>query len=132
MCWAATSISAGTVAACRIKPDHLDYKTIYNKPLIMSQFGAGALYGLHGDPLTRSTEEYQENVYRHQVGMLSRIPFLRGTSPWVLMDFRSPRRTLPDIQDFFNRKGLVSERGDKKKAFYVMREFYQAKQKEYQ
>jgi beta-glucuronidase len=114
------------------KADHIDYKTIYTKPLIMSEFGADALYGLHGDPLTRWTEEYQENVYRHQVGLLSRIPFLRGTSPWVLMDFRSPRRTLPDIQDFFNRKGLVSVRGDKKKAFYVMQEFYRAKQKEYQ
>jgi beta-glucuronidase len=114
------------------KADHITYKTIYTKPLIMSEFGADALYGLHGDPLTRWTEEYQENVYRHQVGMLSRIPFLRGTSPWVLMDFRSPRRTLPDIQDFFNRKGLVSVRGDKKKAFYVMQEFYQSKQKEYQ
>jgi beta-glucuronidase len=113
------------------KADHMDYKTIYTKPLIMSEFGADALYGLHGDPLTRWTEEYQENVYRHQIGMLSRIPFLRGTSPWVLMDFRSPRRTLPDIQDFFNRKGLVSVRGDKKKAFYLMQEFYQAKQKEY-
>jgi beta-glucuronidase len=114
------------------KADHMDYKTIYTKPLIMSEFGADALYGLHGDPLTRWTEEYQENVFRHQVGMLRRIPFLRGTSPWVLMDFRSPRRTLPDIQDFFNRKGLVSVRGGKKKAFYVMQEFYQAKQKEYQ
>jgi beta-glucuronidase len=113
------------------KADHIDYKTIYTKPLIMSEFGAGALYGLHGDPLTRWTEEYQENVYRHQVGMFNRIPFLRGTTPWVLMDFRSPRRTLPDIQDFFNRKGLVSVRGDKKKAFYVMQEFYQGKQKEY-
>ena len=114
------------------KADHIDYKTIYTKPLIMSEFGAGALYGLHGDPLTRWTEEYQENVYRHQVGMLNRIPFLRGTTPWALMDFRSPRRTLPDIQDFFNRKVLISERGGKKKAFYVMQEFYQAKQKQYQ
>ena len=114
------------------KADHIDYKTIYSKPLIMSEFGADALYGLHGDPLTRWTEEYQENVFQHQVGMLSRIPFLRGTSPWVLMDFRSPRRALADIQDFFNRKGLVSVRGDKKKAFYVMQEFYRTKQKEYQ
>jgi beta-glucuronidase len=114
------------------KADRMDFKTIYTKPLIMSEFGADALYGLHGDPLTRWTEEYQENVFQHQVRLLSRIPFLRGTSPWVLMDFRSPRRTLPGIQDFFNRKGLVSVRGDKKKAFYVMQEFYQAKQKEYQ
>jgi beta-glucuronidase len=114
------------------KADHIDYKTIYTKPLIMSEFGADALYGLHGDPLTRWSEEYQENVFHHQIGLLNRIPFLRGTSPWVLMDFRSPRRTLEGIQNFFNRKGLVSVRGDKKKAFYVMQEFYQAKQKEYQ
>ena len=114
------------------KADHIDYKTIYTKPLIMSEFGADALYGLHGDPLTRWTEEYQENVFQHQVGMLNRIPYLRGTSPWVLMDFRSPRRALEGVQNFFNRKGLVSVRGDKKKAFYVMQEFYQAKQKQYQ
>ena len=113
------------------KADHIDFKTIYNKPLIMSEFGADAQYGRHGDDLTRWTEEYQENVYRHQVAMFSRIPSLRGTSPWVLMDFRSPRRALADIQDFFNRKGLVSVRGDKKKAFYVMQEFYQGKEKEY-
>jgi beta-glucuronidase len=113
------------------KADHIDFKTIYNKPLIMSEFGADAQYGRHGDALTRWSEEYQESVYRHQVGMLSRIPSLRGTSPWVLMDFRSPRRALADIQDFFNRKGLVSVRGDKKKAFFVMQEFYRAKEKEY-
>ena len=114
------------------KADHIDFKTIYNKPLIMSEFGADAQYGRHGDALTRWSEEYQESVYRHQVGMLSRIPSLRGTSPWVLMDFRSPRRALAEIQDFFNRKGLVSVRGDKKKAFYVMQQFYQGKRKEYE
>ncbi len=56
--------------------------------------------------------------------MLARIPFLRGATPWILMDFRSPRRQLPKIQDFFNRKGLISERGEKKKAFFVLQRFY--------
>ena len=56
--------------------------------------------------------------------MLRKIPFLRGTTPWILMDFRSPRRPLPRIQDFFNRKGLLSNRGEKKKAFFVLQEFY--------
>jgi beta-glucuronidase len=107
--------------------DQVKWKSIYDKPLIMSEFGAGAVYGMHGDDMTRFTEEYQENVFRHQIAMLSRIPFLRGTTPWVLMDFRSPRRTLPGIQDYFNRKGLVSLRGEKKKAFFVMQEFYRRK-----
>ncbi|MGA2185951.1 MAG: glycoside hydrolase family 2 TIM barrel-domain containing protein [Bryobacteraceae bacterium] len=109
------------------RADQVTWKSIYDKPLIMSEFGAGAVYGMHGDPLTRFTEEYQENVFQHQIAMLSRIPFLRGTTPWILMDFRSPRRTLPGIQDYFNRKGLISLRGQKKKAFYVMQEFYRQK-----
>ncbi len=114
------------------KADHLEWKMKYQKPLIMSEFGGEAPYGNHGDPLTRWTEEYQENVYQHQVSMLKRIPFLRGTCPWILMDFRSPRRPLPGIQDFHNRKGLVSDRGEKKKAFYVMQKYYREMQAQLQ
>lgn len=105
--------------------------TYPNKPLIMSEFGGDALYNLHGDALTRWTEEYQESLFKYQTTMLNKIPFLRGTSPWILMDFRSPRRTLPDIQDFFNRKGLISIRGEKKKAFFVMQDFYKTKREQY-
>jgi beta-glucuronidase len=46
-------------------------------------------------------------------------------SPWVLMDFRSPRRPLAGIQDFYNRKGLISDKGQRKQAFYVLQKFYQ-------
>ena len=106
------------------KADRIEWKSKYDKPLIMSEFGADALYGHHGDDLARWTEEYQEDLYRHQLNMLRKIPFLRGTSPWILMDFRSPRRPLPGIQDYWNRKGLISNRGEKKKAFYVMQRWY--------
>ncbi|HEX3186773.1 MAG TPA: glycoside hydrolase family 2 TIM barrel-domain containing protein [Pyrinomonadaceae bacterium] len=106
------------------KADRLEWKSKYDKPLIMSEFGADALYGNHGDALARWTEEYQESLYQHQLVMLRKIPFLRGTSPWILMDFRSPRRPLPGIQDYWNRKGLISNRGEKKKAFYVMQRWY--------
>lgn len=101
--------------------------SLYNKPLVMSEFGAGALAGLNGNAMPRWTEEFQENMFRHQVGRLRTIPFLQGTSPWVLVDFRSPRRELPNVQDFFNRKGLLSERGDRKEAFFVEQELYRAK-----
>ncbi|HET8783565.1 MAG TPA: glycoside hydrolase family 2 TIM barrel-domain containing protein [Pyrinomonadaceae bacterium] len=106
------------------KADGLEWKSKYDKPLIMSEFGADALHGHHGDALTRWTEEYQEDLYRHTIAMLRKIPFLRGTSPWILMDFRSPRRPLPGIQDYWNRKGLISNRGERKKAFYVMQQWY--------
>ena len=106
------------------KADGLEWKSKYQKPLVMSEFGGDALFGHHGDSLTRWTEEYQESIYQHQIAMLKKIPFLRGTSPWILTDFRSPRRPLPGIQDYWNRKGLISDRGEKKKAFYVMQSWY--------
>ena len=107
----------------------MTWETVYDKPLIISEFGGGALAGYHEDSKTRWTEEYQENLYRNQIHMLKKIPFLRGVSPWILVDFRSPRRPLPKIQDFWNRKGLISDQGQKKKAFYVLKEFYDTMEK---
>jgi beta-glucuronidase len=104
--------------------DAIDWISEYGKPLIMSEFGGDALFGYHGGTAARWTEEYQENLFEHQIAMLKRIPFLRGMTPWILKDFRSPRRTLPRLQDFFNRKGLVSDHGEKKKAFFVLQKFY--------
>jgi beta-glucuronidase len=103
------------------------WNTNFNKPLIVSEFGGGAKYGLHGDEQTIWTEEYQNAIYREQLKMLSKIVFLRGISPWILYDFRSPRRPLPGIQDFYNRKGLISNDGNKKQAFYTLQKFYSQK-----
>ena len=104
--------------------DATEWKIAYDKPLITSEFGGGAKAGLHGPDDQRWTEEYQAEIYRHQIGMLNKIPQLRGTTPWILMDFRSPVRELPGIQDGFNRKGLVSDQGKKKAAFFVLQKAY--------
>jgi beta-glucuronidase len=56
---------------------------------------------------------------------VQKIPSLAGLTPWVLMDFRSPARMLPAIQDYHNRKGLISNRGQRKLAFYVLQHFYE-------
>jgi beta-glucuronidase len=96
------------------------------KPVIVTEFGGGALQGHHGSPAQRWTEEFQEELYRQSLAMFDRMD-LAGTTPWILMDFRSPRRVLPVIQDGFNRKGLVSDRGIRKKAFYLMQSWYRDK-----
>ena len=103
------------------------WKTNFNKPLIISEFGGDAKFGLHGDEQTRWTEEYQNALYREQINMLSNVEFLRGMSPWILYDFHSPRRPLPEIQDYYNRKGLISNDGNKKQAFYTLQKFYKEK-----
>lgn len=111
----------------------LNYQFVikYNKPVIITEFGADALAGYHADGDTRWSEEYQELLYKNQIKMLTAIKGLRGLTPWILVDFRSPRRQHPYFQDFWNRKGLISETGKKKKAFYVLKDFYDDMQVKY-
>ena len=96
----------------------------YQKPLVVSEFGGDAKAGLHGAVTERWTEEYQASIFEHQLPMLAKIPQFRGLSPWILMDFRSPMRQLPGLQDLYNRKGLISNLGEKKQAFFFLQKSY--------
>ena len=113
--------------------DMLNYKfdIKFNKPVVITEFGADALGGYHADVETRWSEEYQDLLFKNQFTMLKAINGLRGMTPWILVDFRSPRRQHPYFQDFWNRKGLISETGKKKKAFYTVKSFYDEMQLKY-
>ena len=103
------------------------WEITFNKPVVISEFGGGALQGLHGTIHERWTEEYQNYLYQQNLKMIEKIPNISGMSPWILVDFRSPKRVLPKIQDGWNRKGLISNRGIKKEAFFTMQQFYKNK-----
>ncbi|NHF58836.1 beta-glucuronidase [Flavobacteriaceae bacterium TP-CH-4] len=105
----------------------ITWKITQDKPVIISEFGAGAKYGFHGDALTRWSEEYQADLYKETLKMIDKIEKLQGVTPWILKDFRSPRRLLNGIQDDYNRKGLISDKGEKKQAFFVLQDYYQKK-----
>ena len=111
---------SGTPESCA----GIRWKSEFEKPVILSEMGGGALQGLHGGPGDRWTEEYQDEVYKYNIEMMRNMSFLRGASPWILMDFRSARRHLKKIQKDFNRKGLISEQGVRKKAFYTLQKYY--------
>ena len=118
----------GLPAKCR----EVTFQFAYSKPVFISELGGGALQGFHGDSLTRWTEEFQKYLYTEQINMLKKIGPLRGMTPWILSDFHSPKRPLPFIQDGWNRKGLIGQHGDKKDAFFVLRDFYLEKQRDSQ
>lgn len=106
------------------KCERISWEITQDKPVLISEFGAGAKYGVHGNVSARWTEEYQAHLYEETLKMLDRIDQLAGFSPWILVDFRSPRRVLPEIQDGWNRKGLLSEDGQKKMAYYILQSYY--------
>lgn len=101
------------------------WRSGHGKPLILSEFGADAKKGFY-DPETprKFSEDFQAEYYRQTLAMAEKIPFLAGMSPWILKDFRSPRRQHPVWQQGWNRKGLVSETGQRKLAFEVLADHY--------
>ena len=119
-------ISEGTLRKLmfEVMPD-IKISSSFDKPIHISEFGAGAKYGNHTNKIW--SEEYQAKLYKHQLEMLSNNPQIQGISPWVLKDFRAMLRPLPGIQDFYNRKGLIDESGNKKEAFKVLADFYENK-----
>ncbi|MHA4811366.1 glycoside hydrolase family 2 protein [Flavitalea flava] len=112
----------GSPEACRTAV----WTTKYDKPVFISETGAEAVAGFHADSLTLWSEEFQEWYYQEQVNMLKRMPDnFAGISPWILSDFRSPRRNNPVYQDGWNKKGLIDPEGKKKKAFFVLKKYYE-------
>ena len=117
-------ISEGTLRKLmfEIMPN-IKISSSFNKPIHISEFGAGAKFGNKTDKIW--SEAYQAKLYKHQLQMILNNPQIQGISPWVLKDFRAMLRPLAEIQDFYNRKGLIDESGNKKEAFEVLGNFYE-------
>jgi beta-glucuronidase len=108
-------------------PEQMKWVSDFNKPMIISEFGGESVYDSKIDTAIKASawsEEYVANIYRSQIKMFGTIPFLQGVCPWVLADFRSPYRMQSTYQKGWNRKGLLSDQGQKKKAWYVMKAYY--------
>lgn len=94
------------------------------KPVIVTEFGADAYAGLRGTITDKGTEDCQAYVYEKQIEHIKQIPYIKGMTPWILYDFRCPRRTSVN-QRYYNTKGLLSaDKKHRKLAFYVLQKFY--------
>ncbi|MDR7210689.1 glycoside hydrolase family 2 TIM barrel-domain containing protein [Flavobacterium piscis] len=110
------------------KPSDVKWQFAFpDKPVFISEFGGEAIYGSNDRPTDEAanwTEVYQEQIYKDQIELFKTIPNLCGTSPWLLFDYKSLGRMNQVYQKGYNRKGLLSEKGEKKKAWYIMNEYY--------
>lgn len=94
------------------------------KPVIISEFGADARAGARGTADDLGTEDCQLAIYRKQLATIAEISYVKGISPWILYDFRCPRR-LNELQNYYNIKGLLSaDKKYRKPAFYEIQSFY--------
>ncbi|MDP4270258.1 MAG: glycoside hydrolase family 2 TIM barrel-domain containing protein [Bacteroidota bacterium] len=113
------------------KPSETKWQFAFpDKPVFISEFGGEALYGSNSGPTDEAaywTEAYQGKIYANQIELFSTIPNLCGVCPWILFDYRSLGRMNQVYQNGYNRKGLITEKGEKKKAWYIMYEYYKGK-----
>ena len=104
-----------------------------DKPLILSEFGAGAAPGRResdgywrGERITTRrtySEDYQEELIRTYWETARERPWITGFSPWVFSDFYNtwfPNNPVPN----YNLKGIVSKERVPKKSWYALRELY--------
>ena len=94
------------------------------KPIVLSEFGAGAVAGRRGSRRARWTEDYQADVLARNLAIARRHS--AGCFIWLLHDFLDPSRVHSRITGgFINNKGLVTEdRTVRKLAFGVVRKFF--------
>ncbi|TBO42995.1 glycoside hydrolase family 2 [Pedobacter kyonggii] len=113
------------------KPENTTWNVAFpDKPVFISEFGGEALFGNRNgaaDEAASWREEYQKKIYTDQLKMFNTIPNLCGVAPWLLFDYRSLGRMHPVYQKGYNRKGLLSEKGERKMAWYIMEQYYKSK-----
>ncbi len=116
------------------RPADTKWEFVYQKPVIISEFGGEAKFGSNTGPKDEAaswSEEYQEQIYKDQVALFNVTPNLAGVCAWILVDYHSPTRMHPVYQQGYNRKGLLSELGEKKKAWFVLNQYYKSKNLDY-
>ena len=95
-----------------------------HKPLIMSEFGAAALYGHHTFDNVHWTEEYQANVLEHALELFHKDPMCCGFYVWQFCDIRTCHEAGINRARGFNNKGILNEQRKPKAAYYKVRELY--------
>jgi len=96
-----------------------------DKPVIMSEFGAGAIYGHHSFDNVRWTEEYQARLLDFCIRRFFERPDYVGTFVWQLTDIRtSPDMGLNRARGF-NNKGVLNEYRKPKLAYHAVKAAYE-------
>ena len=96
---------------------------VADKPVIMSEFGAAAIYGYHTFDNIKWTEEYQANLLKLELELFNETPFICGSFVWQFSDGRTSARGI-DRARGFNNKGLVNEFRRPKLAYHTVKEIY--------
>ena len=96
-----------------------------NKPVVMSEFGAGALAGFHSHfDTVRWSEEYQKDLLEYTLELFHKTDYIKGTYIWQFCNIRTSPSTDLNRVRYFNNKGILDEYRNPKSAYFKVKELY--------
>lgn len=104
----------------------LHEKGFDSKPVVISEFGAAALYGHNTFEKEKWTEEYQSECIENALKIFAQKPYICGTFVWQFSNIRVSMGGKLDRAHGYNNKGILDEYRRPKKAYYTLRDFYTA------
>ena len=91
----------------------------YNKPIVITEFGADALAGLHSLPAQMWSEEFQQQLVSTYLDVFARAENVVGEHVWSFADFATMQGANRVIG---NRKGIFTREREPKAVAYLLRE----------
>jgi beta-glucuronidase len=75
--------------------DELDkLHALFPKPLILTEFGADTIPGVHAQPPEMFSEEYQAEMLEQYIQLLNSRPYVVGQHVWNLCDFKTAQAVI--------------------------------------
>jgi beta-glucuronidase len=94
------------------------------KPIVISEFGADTIAGMHSDPPEMWTEEYQVEFLRRYLDVAAARPFVAGLHVWNFADFKTGQTS--GRAGGMNHKGVFTRDRCPKMAAHFLRERWTA------
>lgn len=93
-----------SVIADGLKNELTDYYIKFNKPIVLTEFGADTIMGLHQLPSVAFSEEFQVEFIESYKKVIAKLDFVIGEHVW-------------NFADFSTKQGLTRFNGNKKGVF---------------
>ena len=94
----------------------------WHKPVILTEFGADTLAGMHGHPNVMWTEEYQAECIRGHLRVAAEKDYIAGMQVWSFANFAAVQSIMR--VGGLNMKGVFTRGRTPKMAAHVLREFW--------
>ncbi|OGS22347.1 MAG: beta-glucuronidase [Elusimicrobia bacterium RIFOXYA2_FULL_39_19] len=100
------------------------YYNRFKKPIILTEFGADTVAGMHSDPPMMFSEEYQQEYYKLHGRVLDTKKYVIGEQVWNFADFMTKQETRRVMG---NRKGIFTRDRQPKMAAHFLKQRWMKK-----